>query len=209
MNELAVIFDRLHLDTGEVLAAAETKWNFLRFTPGLVGGHCIGVDPYYLTHRAEMSGYHPEVILAGRRINDNMAKFVAEKAIRMVALAGKPILGTKVNVLGLTFKENVADLRNSKVADLHAELKAYGIEVHVHDPLADPVEAKREYDIMLEAWHDLPKADALILAVAHRQFRFCAEDLAAKLNPRGCVLDIKGALDLRALRQAGLTCWCL
>ena len=207
MNELAVIFDRLQLDTREVLAAAATKWNFLPFTPGLVGGHCIGVDPYYLTHRAEMAGYHPEVILAGRRINDGMAKFVAEKVIRLLAHTGRPILGAKVNVLGLTFKENIADLRNSKVADLYAELRTYGAEVHVHDPLADADDAKNEYGIALEPWQDLPKADALVLAVAHRQFRLSPDELLAKVNAGGCVLDVKGALDLSPLRRAGLSCW--
>ena len=207
MNELAVIFDRLGLDTREVLKAAGTKWNFLRFTPGLVGGHCIGVDPYYLTHCAEMAGYHPQVILAGRRINDGMAKFVAEKTIRLLALAGKPILGVKVNVLGLTFKENVPDLRNSKVADLCEELKQYGAEVHVHDPLADPADARAEYDITLQPWESLPRADALVLAVAHKAYERPAEDFVAKLVPHGCAIDIKGALDLAALRRAGLTCW--
>jgi UDP-N-acetyl-D-galactosamine dehydrogenase len=209
MNELAIIFDRLGLDTREVLAAAGTKWNFLRFTPGLVGGHCIGVDPYYLTHRAEMAGYHPQVILAGRRINDGMAKFVAEKTIRLLALAGKAIRGTKVNVLGLAFKEDVPDLRNSKVADLCAELATYGAEVHVHDPLVDPDEASAEYGIRLRSWDELPKADALVLAVAHRQFSRPAEDFLAKLAPNGCVIDVKGTLDHPALRRAGATCWCL
>jgi len=208
MNELSIIFDRLGLDTADVLAAAETKWNFLRFRPGLVGGHCIGVDPYYLTHRAECAGYHPEVILAGRRINDGMARFVADKAVRMMALAGKTILGAKVNLLGITFKENVTDLRNSKVADLRTELAAYGCEVHAHDPVADPAEAVHEYGIALEAWDALPRADALVLAVPHRALlaRPPAEYLA-KLAPGGCVLDVKSALDLGALRAAGHECW--
>jgi UDP-N-acetyl-D-glucosamine/UDP-N-acetyl-D-galactosamine dehydrogenase len=207
MNELAIIFDRLGLDTREVLKAAGTKWNFLRFAPGLVGGHCIGVDPYYLTHRAEMAGYHPEVILAGRRINDGMAKFVAEKTIRLLALAGKPIRGVKVNVLGLTFKENVPDLRNSKVADLCAELVGYGAEVYVHDPRADPADAKAEYGIILRAWDELPKADALVLAVAHREFQRPVRDFADKLAPSGTVIDVKAALDPAALRDAGLAYW--
>ncbi len=208
MNELAIIFDRLGLDTAEVLAAAGTKWNFLPFRPGLVGGHCIGVDPYYLTHRAECAGYHPEVILAGRRINDGMARFVADKAVRMMALAGKTIRGAKVNLLGITFKENVTDLRNSKVADLRTELAAYGCEVHAHDPVADPAEAAHEYGIALEAWDALPRADALVLAVPHRALlaRAPAEYLA-KLAPGGCVLDVKSALDLGALRAAGHECW--
>jgi UDP-N-acetyl-D-glucosamine/UDP-N-acetyl-D-galactosamine dehydrogenase len=207
MNELAIIFDRLGLDTREVLKAAGTKWNFLRFAPGLVGGHCIGVDPYYLTHRAEMAGYHPQVILAGRRINDGMAKFVAEKTIRLLALAGKPIRGVKVNVLGLTFKENVPDLRNSKVADLCAELATYGADVHVHDPRADAAEAKAEYGISLRSWEELPKADALVLAVAHKEFQRPARDFADKLNAGGTVIDVKAVLDPSGLRDAGLGYW--
>jgi UDP-N-acetyl-D-galactosamine dehydrogenase len=208
MNELAVIFDRLGLDTREVLRAAQTKWNFLPFTPGLVGGHCIGVDPYYLTYRAEMVGYHPQVILAGRRINDGMAKFVAGKAVEMLAVAGKPARGARVNLLGLTFKENVTDLRNSKVADLHRELAAQGAEVHVHDPIADAQQARHEYGIELRDWADLPRAEALIVAVAHRAYAdMPTGDILGKLAPGGCILDIKGALDLDALRRAGCTCW--
>jgi UDP-N-acetyl-D-glucosamine/UDP-N-acetyl-D-galactosamine dehydrogenase len=208
MNELAMIFDRLGLDTRDVLRAAGTKWNFLRFAPGLVGGHCIGVDPYYLTHRAEMTGYHPQVILAGRRINDGMAKFVAEKTIRMVALAGKAVRGAKVNVLGLTFKENVPDLRNSKVADLLAELRAYGAEVHVHDPLADPAEAEHEYGVTLEPWETLPRAEALVLAVPHRALLArSAQEMMSKLMPQASVVDVKGVLDLEAFRAAGCACW--
>ena len=204
MNELAIIFDRLGLDTREVLAAAGTKWNFLPFTPGLVGGHCIGVDPYYLTHRAEMAGYQPQVILAGRRINDGMAKFVADKTARMLELAGKAVSGATVNLLGLTFKENVTDLRNSKVADLRAPLVAQGARVHVHDPIADMREAKQEYGIELEAWEALPRADALILAVPHRKFlERGIDDYLGKVVPGGCVLDVKGMLDLDALRRGG------
>jgi UDP-N-acetyl-D-glucosamine/UDP-N-acetyl-D-galactosamine dehydrogenase len=205
MNELAIIFDRLGLDTRDVLKAAGTKWNFLPFTPGLVGGHCIGVDPYYLTHRAEMAGYHPEVILAGRRINDGMARFVAEKTIRMISVSGKPIRGAKVNVLGLTFKENVSDLRNSKVADLCAELKGYGADVHVHDPVADRAEALHEYGITLKTWEELPRADAVVLAVAHTKLR--DRPVGEKLEPGGCVIDVKAALDLPGLSRAGYTCW--
>jgi UDP-N-acetyl-D-galactosamine dehydrogenase len=208
MNELAIIFDKLGIDTQEVLRAAGTKWNFLRFMPGLVGGHCIGVDPYYLTHRAEMAGYHPEVILAGRRINDNMAKFVADKTVRMIALAGKPVRGAKVVVLGLTFKENVSDLRNSKVADLCAELRAYGADVHVHDPVADPAEAKHEYGIALADWEKLPRADALVLAVAHDAYRKKSfQDWSAKIQPDASVVDVKGVLDLEAFRRHGCACW--
>jgi UDP-N-acetyl-D-galactosamine dehydrogenase len=208
MNELAIIFDRLGLDTREVLAAAETKWNFLPFRPGLVGGHCIGVDPYYLTHRAEMAGYHPQVILAGRRINDGMAAFVAGKAAALLEQSGKQVRGATINLLGLTFKENVTDIRNSKVADLRAELVSQGARVHVHDPLADPAEAKREYGIALETWDALPRADALILAVPHKAYLARpAADFLGKLAPGGCVVDVKGVLDLDALRREGCTCW--
>jgi UDP-N-acetyl-D-galactosamine dehydrogenase len=208
MNELAIIFDRLGLDTCEVLAAAETKWNFLPFRPGLVGGHCIGVDPYYLTHRAEMAGYHPQVILAGRRINDGMAKFVAGKTARLLELGGKALSGATINLLGLTFKENVTDIRNSKVADLRAELVSQGARVHVNDPHADPAGARNEYGIELEEWSALPRADALILAVAHRGYRERSTgEFLGKLAPGGCVLDVKGALDLDALRREGCTCW--
>ena len=208
MNELAIIFDRLGLDTREVLAAAATKWNFLPFTPGLVGGHCIGVDPYYLTHRAEAAGYHPQVILAGRRINDGMAGFVAAKAARLLALGGKALGGATINLLGLTFKENVTDIRNSKVADLRAALVSQGARVHVQDPLADTAGAQREYGIELEAWDALPRADALILAVPHRKFlERGSADFLGKVARGGCVLDLKGALDLDALRRAGCVCW--
>ena len=208
INELAMIFDRLGLDTGDVLAAAATKWNFLPFKPGLVGGHCIGVDPYYLTHRAEMAGYHPQVILAGRRINDGMGKFIADKTVKMIAATGRPLRGAKINVLGLTFKENVPDLRNSKVADLHAELSGYGLEVHVNDPLADPAEARDEYGIRLEAWDELPQADALILAVAHGVYlKRPTAELVAKVAADGCVIDVKSVLDLAAIARSGRACW--
>src|SRR5690606_3682800 len=157
MNELAIIFDRLNIDTLDTLEAAGTKWNFLPFRPGLVGGHCIGVDPYYLTHKAEMIGYMPQVILAGRRINDNMAKYVAEQTIKQIIKAGFNVRGARVNVLGLTFKENCPDLRNSKVIDVIRELEDYGVEVHVHDPVAETEEAGHEYGVTLKAWEDLPQ----------------------------------------------------
>lgn len=198
MNELAVIFDRLQLDTSEVLAAAGTKWNFLRFRPGLVGGHCIGVDPYYLTHKAEMLGYHPEVILAGRRINDGMAKFVAEKTIKLMIQAGCGIRGAKVNVLGLTFKENCPDLRNSKVPDIVRELESYGVEVFVHDPLADADDARHEYQLALTAHESLPQADAVVLAVSHRPYVEGGWPWVQPLvKEGGCVVDVKAALDPR------------
>jgi hypothetical protein len=170
VNELSIIFDRLGIDTHEVLQAAGTKWNFLKFQPGLVGGHCIGVDPYYLTHKAELSGYHPEVILAGRRINDGMGPYVARKTIQQMIHAGRNILGAKVNVLGMTFKENCKDIRNSKVIDVIRELQEYGCEVFVHDPEADAAETLHEYGVKLSSWDELPAADAVILAVAHKSF---------------------------------------
>ncbi|OFA00948.1 nucleotide sugar dehydrogenase [Duganella phyllosphaerae] len=208
MNELAIIFDRLHIDTLEVLQAAGTKWNFLPFRPGLVGGHCIGVDPYYLTHKAEMLGYHPHVILAGRRINDGMAKFVAEKTVKQMVQAGFKLKGCRVNVLGLTFKENCPDLRNSKVADMIHELESYGLQVHVHDPVADAGEAMHEYGVKLSSWDELPCAEALIAAVAHREL--CARPLAQvrdKVAPAGCFIDLKSQFDEAALRASGLSVW--
>lgn len=208
MNELAIIFDMLGIDTSEVLEAAGTKWNFLRFQPGLVGGHCIGVDPYYLTHKAVMAGYHPQVILAGRRINDGMAKFVAEKTVKEIIRAGFPVKGSVVNVIGLTFKENCPDLRNSKVADMIRELKSFGLEVHVCDPLADSSEALHEYGIQLEPWDELPRAKAMVVAVAHREVveRPLAE-YGAKLVEQGCFIDVKSKFDLDQLRAAGFSAW--
>jgi UDP-N-acetyl-D-galactosamine dehydrogenase len=208
MNELAIIFDRIGLDSLEVLQAAGTKWNFLPFRPGLVGGHCIGVDPYYLTHKAEMAGYHPQVILAGRRINDGMGKFVAEKTVKLMIGTGLSIKGAKVNVLGLTFKENCPDLRNSRVVDVVRELASYGLEVRVHDHLADAEDAWREYGIRLQSWEDLPRADAIVLAVSHREFleRPLSEYLA-KASPGACFVDVKSCMDLEGLRAAGFTTW--
>jgi len=208
MNELAIIFDRLEIDTLEVLQAAGTKWNFLPFRPGLVGGHCIGVDPYYLTHKAEMLGYHPHVILAGRRINDGMAKFVAEKTVKQMVQAGFKLKGCRVNVLGLTFKENCPDLRNSKVADMIRELESYGLQVHVHDPVADAGEALHEYGVKLSSWDELPCAEALISAVAHREL--CERPLAQvrdKIAPAGCFIDLKSQFDEATLRASGLSVW--
>ena len=208
MNELALIFSKLGIDTLEVLQAAGTKWNFLPFRPGLVGGHCIGVDPYYLTHKAEKIGYHPEVILAGRRINDNMGKFVAEQTIKQMIRNGSQVKGAKVNVLGLTFKENVPDLRNSRSIDVINELRNYGVDVHVHDPVAAPDDARHEYGIHLVAWDDLPVADAIVATVAHKQFlaRDPAE-LARKLVPKGCFSDVKSQFDAAKLRAAGASVW--
>lgn len=196
MNELAIIFDRIGIDTTEVLQAAGTKWNFLPFRPGLVGGHCIGVDPYYLTHKAEILGYHPEVILAGRRINDGMGKFIAEKTIKLMIASGSGIRGARVNVLGLTFKENCPDVRNSKVPDIVRELQSYGVEVSVADPEADPEEARQEYGITLVPASALPVADAVVLAVAHHAYaKLQVADMAAYVRPAGVVVDVKAVLD--------------
>ena len=209
MNELAIIFDKMGIDTLEVLKAAGTKWNFLPFRPGLVGGHCIGVDPYYLTHKAEMLGYHPQVILAGRRINDGMASFVVSQTIKQMIHSGTPIMGAKVIVLGLTFKENCADLRNSKVADIIAELKDYGCEVYVHDPVALPEEARHEYGIELTPWSGLPTdAAAIVAAVGHREYlEKPLPDILALLAPHGVFMDVKSAYDSSAIASSGHALW--
>jgi UDP-N-acetyl-D-galactosamine dehydrogenase len=208
MNELAIIFEKIGIDTTEVLDAAGTKWNFLKFKPGLVGGHCIGVDPYYLTHKAEMLGYHPQVITAGRRINDGMGKYIAEQTIKQMIASGSYVKGAKVNVLGLTFKENCADLRNSKVVDIVDELRDFGVEVFVHDPEADAAEALHEYGIVLHRWEDLPRADAIVAAVAHTQYRRLAtEEIGRKVVRNGCFMDVKAGFDASALAQAGIAVW--
>ncbi|MBM3272914.1 nucleotide sugar dehydrogenase [Candidatus Kaiserbacteria bacterium] len=192
MNELAIIFEKMAIDTTEVLEAAGTKWNFLKFKPGLVGGHCIGVDPYYLTYKAEMIGYQPQVILAGRRINDGMGKFIAEKTVKLMIQAGINLNGAKVNVLGLTFKENCPDLRNSKVPDIIRELKSYGLDVSVHDPAANDDEAQREYGLPLVPWESLEPGHAVIVAVAHDAYReLGAQGIASKLDAGGVVIDVK------------------
>ena len=208
MNELALIFHKIGIDTTEVLEAAGTKWNFLPFRPGLVGGHCIGVDPYYLTHKADKLGYHPQVILAGRRINDGMGKYVAEQAVKQMIQTGFAVKDAHVIVLGLTFKENCPDLRNSRVIDVVRELQSYGAIVHVHDPVADPREARHEYDIELEAWDALPAATAIIGAVAHREFRARpVSDYVGKLKPGGLYADVKCQADAATLRAHGVNVW--
>ena len=208
VNELSIIFEKLGIDTEEVLKAAGTKWNFLPFRPGLVGGHCIGVDPYYLTHKAELVGYHPEVILAGRRINDAMGSHVARKTVQQMIHAGRNIKGARVNVLGLAFKENVPDIRNSRVVDILRELQEFGVETYVHDPLASAEEALAEYGVRLCSWDALPAADALVLAVPHREFlEVPVSGYLAKIVRNGCLIDIKSVLDAAALRREGLRVW--
>ncbi len=208
MNELAIIFDKLGIDTFEVLQAAGTKWNFLPFRPGLVGGHCIGVDPYYLTHKAEMLGYYPQVILAGRRINDGMAAYVAQQTVKQMINAGSYIKGAKVIVLGLTFKENCPDLRNSKVADLVRELQDYGCDVVVHDPIAKPSEAEHEYSINLVSWDSLPQAEALVAAVSHKEYmNKPLLKFTQKLKAGGVFIDIKSAFNPETLKSAGFNVW--
>jgi UDP-N-acetyl-D-galactosamine dehydrogenase len=208
VNELSLIFHRIGIDTLEVLEAAGTKWNFLPFRPGLVGGHCIGVDPYYLTHKAETLGYHPQVILAGRRINDGMGKYVAEQTIKQMIQAGFSIKGAHVNVLGLTFKENCPDLRNSKVIDVIRELESYGATVHVHDPVAETAEAEHEYGVKLVPWEHLPRANAIVAAVAHKQFgEHPVDELLTKLSANGVYVDVKCAADAQMLRSRGVQVW--
>ena len=208
MNELSVIFHKIGIDTLEVLKAAGTKWNFLPFRPGLVGGHCIGVDPYYLTHKADMLGYHPQVILAGRRINDSMGAYVAEQTVKQMIQAGHNIKGAEVIVLGLTFKENCPDLRNSKVIDVIHELQSYGCNVRVHDPVAESAEAEHEYGVSLSAWDDLPRAAAIVAAVAHKEYAdLGVGKLCEKLVPNGVFTDVKSFYDQAALEAAGAKVW--
>ena len=210
MNELSLIFDRLGIDTLEVLNAAATKWNFLPFTPGLVGGHCIGVDPYYLTFKAKELGYHPEVILAGRRINDSMGKYIAEKTVKLLVQKQGIVGKAKVGVLGITFKENVPDLRNTKVVDVVQELKDFCLEVVVHDPLADPNEALEEYGLNLSPWEALIGLDALILAVPHANYQklLLSDFLRCFKKPeQGVFIDVKGMLGPDFFVQTPITYW--
>ncbi|MCW8860088.1 MAG: nucleotide sugar dehydrogenase [Deltaproteobacteria bacterium] len=213
INELALIFNKLGIPTQDVLAAAGTKWNFLKFTPGLVGGHCIGVDPYYLTHKAEQIGYLPQVILAGRRINDGMGKYVAENTVKQMIRSGKVIKGARVLVLGLTFKEDVPDIRNTKVVDIVKELVDYGIEVLIHDPLADAEEASHEYGLELIDLDAVGKVDAVIYAVSHKAFAdldvaalatFCSNG-----NGKGVVVDVKSVLQRQDVEAAEMSYWSL
>jgi UDP-N-acetyl-D-galactosamine dehydrogenase len=201
MNELALIFDRLNIKTQDVLAAACTKWNFLPFTPGLVGGHCIGVDPYYLTTKAEELGYHPQVILAGRRINDGMGSFIAQRLIKLLIQADLTVKTARIGVLGITFKENVPDLRNSRVPDILDELKQFGITAIVHDPIANPHEALEEYGVTLHPWEDLNELDGLVVAVAHQTYlERSVNELLAPLRMGGVLVDVKSCLQSDRIR---------
>jgi UDP-N-acetyl-D-galactosamine dehydrogenase len=209
MNELSIIFNRMDIDTLEVLEAAGTKWNFLPFRPGLVGGHCIGVDPYYLTYKAESIGYHPEMILAGRRINDNMGKYIAERTIKILINAGRPVRNTRVAVLGLTFKENIPDLRNTRVIDIITELKDYGVNVLVHDPMADPAEVNHYYGLTMTAVQDIQEVDAVIVAVAHQAYQHLGLAGIAGLCRKGrpIVVDVKAIFDPEEARRLGIRYW--
>ena len=209
MNELSLIFDLIGINTSDVLAAAGTKWNFLKFTPGLVGGHCIGVDPYYLTRKAEMLGYHPDVILAGRRVNDEMAKRVAHKTIKLMSLKGIAPFGARIGIMGLTFKENVPDIRNSKVPDIIKELESFGVKCLVCDPYASPEAARHEYGIEVVSPSELSKLSALILAVSHKEFVEVGEEsLCSRIEENGIFVDVKSALDRTKLRS-DITYWSL
>ena len=209
MNELSIIFNRMGIDTLEVLEAAGTKWNFLPFRPGLVGGHCIGVDPYYLTYKAESIGYHPEMILAGRRINDNMGKYIAERTIKILINAGRPVRNARVAVLGLTFKENIPDLRNTRVIDIITELKDYGVHVLVHDPMADPAEVNHYYGLTVTPVQDIQEVDAVIVAVAHEAYQHLGLAGMAGLCRKGrpIVVDVKAIFDPEEARRLGIHYW--
>ncbi len=208
MNELAIICERMNIDTHDVINAAKTKWNFLPFQPGLVGGHCIGIDPYYLTYKAKQLGYRPEVILAGRRINDGMGKYIADQTVKQMIHLGTPVKGSKVAILGLTFKENCRDLRNSKVMDVINELESFGIELCVHDPIADKDEALKEYDIELVDWDDIIDVDAIVLCVAHDHYReMSAEEFAEKFDANRLMIDVKAVLDKEAFSNVDIKVW--
>ena len=211
MNELSIIFNKMNINTRSVLAAAGTKWNFLNFTPGLVGGHCIGVDPYYLAYKAQQMGYHPEVILAGRRINDAMGKYVAENTVKLLIKADKQIKGARVLVLGLTFKEDVPDARNSKVIDIIRELQEYGIEVLVSDPVADKEDVMREYDIKLCEYDDVGNVDAIVVAVAHKQFKDIDLDKLQKKysGDKKVLMDVKAIYPPQKAKESGFLYWSL
>ncbi|MBU1919097.1 nucleotide sugar dehydrogenase, partial [bacterium] len=208
MNELAIIFEHIGIDTNEVINAAGTKWNFIKYRPGLVGGHCIGVDPYYLTHKAEKLGYHPQVILAGRRINDGMGKFIAGQAVKQMINAGHNILGNNVTILGLTFKENCADIRNSKVVDIIAELKEFGLNVQVHDPYVHDEDAKKYCGVNLVKMEDLKPAAAVVVAVAHDYYKdLVPADFESMTEKNAVIIDVKNLFSQSALEELGYKVW--
>lgn len=209
MNELSIIFNKMGIDTKSVLEAAGTKWNFLNFRPGLVGGHCIGVDPYYLTYKAEMLGYHSQVILAGRRINDDMGKYVAENVVKHLIKADKPVCNAKVAILGFTFKENCPDTRNTRIIDIVHELDEYGITPAIADPTADAAEAKRLYGVEFVDMAEIENMDAVVLAVAHEQFKALTMEKIGSLFGEGkkVLIDIKGILDRKTYEEAGYSYW--
>jgi UDP-N-acetyl-D-galactosamine dehydrogenase len=208
MNEIAIICDAMRIPTRDVLDAAATKWNFLKFSPGLVGGHCIGVDPYYLTAKAVELGYNPQLILAGRRLNDSMGNIIARRVVRFLAAGNRPIQKCKVGILGLTFKENVPDIRNSRVPDVLVELQTFGIKPVIHDPLADPSQVKHEYGITVSSLAKFKNLDALILAVPHAQYRKKTMDLPGMLRKGGILADIKSVVD-RKLLPSDVRYWSL
>lgn len=208
VNEIALIMHRLNIDTTEVLDAAATKWNFLPFRPGLVGGHCIGVDPYYLTYKAETVGYFPDVILSGRRINDMMGKFIAEKTIKNLIKIGVPIKHCRIGLFGVTFKENCLDTRNSRVFDVINELCTYDVDLMVHDPLVDPSRLQKEHGVTLCALDDMHDLDAIILAVAHKAYvDMDKKQLKEKLNGRGLIMDVRSLLDPDEFKGSGIVVW--
>jgi UDP-N-acetyl-D-galactosamine dehydrogenase len=211
MNELSMIFNRMNINTQDVLSAARTKWNFLSFHPGLVGGHCIGVDPYYLTFKAESLGYHPEMILAGRRINDGMGKYIAERTVKMIIQTGKPVLNGQVAVLGLTFKENVPDLRNTKVVDIIHELEEYGLQIYIHDPCAEETEARDHLNLSLTKLAEIPKVNAVIVAVKHQEYLNMGIENISQLCISECplVIDVKNAFHPEQAQKLGVMYWCL
>ncbi len=208
INELAIIFDTLGIDTLNVLEAAGTKWNFLPFRPGLVGGHCIGVDPYYLTYKAQIEGYHPEVILSGRKRNDSMGKYIAQTTVKRLMNNGCLSSDSSVAILGLTFKEDCPDLRNTRVVDIVEEFQSYGITVQVHDPLADPVEAKNYYGLTLSSWDEIKDVNAVIIATAHREYKAMPlEAFTMKLKPKGSIIDVKSVIDTDEAQTCGVDLW--
>jgi len=212
MNELAVIFHKMGIDTSDILRAAGTKWNFIKMQPGLVGGHCIGVDPYYLTFKAEELGYHPQVILAGRKINDEMGKYIADQTVKMLIEANKTVKGAKVMVMGITFKENIRDIRNSRVIDIINELKQYEIEVIICDPMAEKEAVKHEYGVGLTEYRKDIKADAIVVAVSHNVFKQkltlnALKNHLSNNGTKGVVIDVKGVFDKDMFRNSGLLYW--